>query len=172
MPDAVAFGERLRALRLAAGMSPLELALAAGVRESDISRWERNPEMDVRLSSLRKIAAAFGVSLDSMAGSPATGPEQAAERFRALLDVMTPDQIIGAMGADALSLREVEELHQRITESIERIKSRIRPGVTVEPVGDGDAPPTDRQAALAAEAAKRTRSTKPAPATQPRRPAK
>ena len=66
--DRELFGERLRRLRTEAGLSMLELANLAKVRESDISRWERNPEMDVRLSSLRKLAEALGVSIDYMAG--------------------------------------------------------------------------------------------------------
>jgi transcriptional regulator with XRE-family HTH domain len=62
------FGERLRAAREAAGLTPLQLSLAAGIRDTDINRWERKTDTDVRLSSARRIAQTLKVSVDYLAG--------------------------------------------------------------------------------------------------------
>lgn len=63
-----AFGTRLRKARERAKLTPLQLATKAGVREGDVHRWERTPEMDVRSSSVRALAPVLGVTADYLLG--------------------------------------------------------------------------------------------------------
>ncbi len=58
-------GERIRVLRESRGWLQRELAKAAALPVRTIGRIERG-EVDVRLSTLAKIAAALGVSLKEL----------------------------------------------------------------------------------------------------------
>jgi transcriptional regulator with XRE-family HTH domain len=69
------FGTRLRIARERAGMTPLQLATKAGVREGDVYRWERTPEMDVRSSSVRALAPVLQVTADYLLGLADMPPE-------------------------------------------------------------------------------------------------
>lgn len=52
--------ESLRALRLSRGFSQSALATAMGVNQGQMSRWE-NGRADMRVSTLKRIAAVLGV---------------------------------------------------------------------------------------------------------------
>ena len=61
------FGERLKELRLERGLGQVALAKELGVGKSVISLWEKG-QCEPTLGNLIKIAAFFGVSIDSRAG--------------------------------------------------------------------------------------------------------
>lgn len=63
------FGENLRALRLAAGLTQEELARRIGARKQTLSRYESSSRQP-GIMTARKIADALGVSLERL-----TGPE-------------------------------------------------------------------------------------------------
>ena len=78
--EAVAFGKRLRELRLAADMTLESLATAAGMAQQNIARFEsgrRSPSWE----SLLRLAEALGVRLDAFqpveAEEPAAPPAEA-----------------------------------------------------------------------------------------------
>lgn len=58
-------GEKIRSLRQKKGMLQRELAQKAGVPVRTIGRIERG-EVDVRLSTLAKIATALGISIRTL----------------------------------------------------------------------------------------------------------
>lgn len=60
-----AFAASLRHHRQAAGLNQLELAVAIGVTEQTIRRWE-HAKHDPTLNALCALAEYFGVSVDSM----------------------------------------------------------------------------------------------------------
>lgn len=62
---AIAVGDRIRAKRESKGWLQRELAAAAGLPLRTIGRIERG-EVDVRLSTLAKIAVALGVPLKEL----------------------------------------------------------------------------------------------------------
>jgi transcriptional regulator with XRE-family HTH domain len=59
-------GSRVRALRIARGMTQFQLAQAAGVRESRISEIERNRCHRPNVPNLPKIAEALGTTVESL----------------------------------------------------------------------------------------------------------
>ncbi|MGB0956604.1 MAG: helix-turn-helix transcriptional regulator [Panacagrimonas sp.] len=59
-------GERLRALRLQAGLTQEQLADAAGMDRLEITRIERGPLKASLAATRRKLAVGFGVTLDLM----------------------------------------------------------------------------------------------------------
>jgi transcriptional regulator with XRE-family HTH domain len=72
-PWLVAFGDRLRAYRLAAGLSQRGLGHKAGVSGCSVSDWERGAARP-RPRSLRRLARALGVEpaeLDPLRGEGA-----------------------------------------------------------------------------------------------------
>ena len=64
-----AIGEQLRAWRAARGLSQVALAERAGVGNVLVARLELG-QTDPRLSSLRKLAAALGVTVGELVDSP------------------------------------------------------------------------------------------------------
>jgi transcriptional regulator with XRE-family HTH domain len=66
------FGERLRHLRVVAGLSQSELAKRARVAQPIISVLEGNRQRTVTLDTATRLADALGVTLDLLAGR--TGP--------------------------------------------------------------------------------------------------
>lgn len=66
MMATMTLGEALRAARLKRLMTAQELGARIGVDQRVISRWE-NDKARPRLSSLRKIADALGLSYDELA---------------------------------------------------------------------------------------------------------
>lgn len=58
----------LRSLRLKAGLSQRELAERIGTSQPNIARMEKSPG-DVTLGTLRRLAAALGVDLNTLDGA-------------------------------------------------------------------------------------------------------
>jgi transcriptional regulator with XRE-family HTH domain len=77
-------GERVRELRVAAGLSQQALSNAAGLSTSVVSQLEQGTNQDPRLSTLLALADAMGVTLDELAGrtppAEASADRPAAER--------------------------------------------------------------------------------------------
>jgi len=78
-PDMV--GKRLRQMRLARGLTQMELAEKADIPQSTLSEVESGSRqgLGITLRAARRLAFALGVSLDALAGTPAE--EQDAEAF-------------------------------------------------------------------------------------------
>ena len=77
------FGERLKELRLAAGMTQDELAEKTGIKKQSISRYE-NSEREPNIRTAKRIADALGVTLESMSTEkPGVDPETMAEKITA-----------------------------------------------------------------------------------------
>lgn len=57
-------GEKLRAARLAAGMTQAQLAAAMGCTQKDVSRWEAGREPGAL--TLKKMAQALGCKMDDL----------------------------------------------------------------------------------------------------------
>ena len=73
-------GERIRAVRRAAGLNQDEFSYAVGVQRSYVGLIE-NGKRDVRISTVRRIAAAFGLQPHELL-DPAFGLDE--ERLRTL----------------------------------------------------------------------------------------
>lgn len=58
-------GEKLRAARLAAGMTQQQLADVLGCRVKDVSRWE-NGHVEPGALTLKRMAQALGCSMDDL----------------------------------------------------------------------------------------------------------
>jgi len=71
------FGERLHALRDAAGLSQQQVAEKLGMKHSAYAWWERHP-VALRTEQLHRLAEVFGVSVEGLVGSDSkrrgTGP--------------------------------------------------------------------------------------------------
>lgn len=57
-------GEKLKAARIAAGLSQVELAERVGCTQKDISRWEAGREP--MALTLKRLAQALGCSMDDL----------------------------------------------------------------------------------------------------------
>ena len=62
----VNIGQRLREVRISKFMTQAELAEAAGIHQDQVGRIERD-EVEPRLSTIRKLAAALGVEPNELA---------------------------------------------------------------------------------------------------------
>jgi transcriptional regulator with XRE-family HTH domain len=70
---ALSVGGRLRALRLARGLSQEALSQASGVSATIISRIERGAIVEPSLGTLRALSRALDVTLDELAGEDDPG---------------------------------------------------------------------------------------------------
>lgn len=73
------FGERLKAQRIAKGLSQPALAEASGVSQSTISRIERG-DGGYTYENARALARALGVSVADLAGDASTSSDEATEQ--------------------------------------------------------------------------------------------
>jgi transcriptional regulator with XRE-family HTH domain len=64
------FGQRVKRLRLAAGLSQSGLARAVGIPVDTVQNWETGRRAGPRLETAVTVAAALGVTLDELAGPP------------------------------------------------------------------------------------------------------
>jgi transcriptional regulator with XRE-family HTH domain len=62
----MAFKERLKALRTAAGLTQMQLATAAGLTLSSVTQMEAGKVANPRLDTLQALAKALGCSLDDL----------------------------------------------------------------------------------------------------------
>ncbi|HXA17306.1 MAG TPA: helix-turn-helix transcriptional regulator [Thermoanaerobaculia bacterium] len=69
LPEAIAFGKRLRQLREAAGWTLEELAEAAKMNELQVGHIERGAS-DPKLSTITKLAKALGISASELLRPP------------------------------------------------------------------------------------------------------
>lgn len=65
----MSFGEKLKQLRLQAGLTQDALAAKIGVQKQTISRYE-NSERDPNIRTAKRIADALGISLEELALDP------------------------------------------------------------------------------------------------------
>jgi len=65
------FGERLRALREAVGLSQQQVADKLGMTQTAYAWWERNP-VALRPEQLQKLSAALNVSVEELMGTAAS----------------------------------------------------------------------------------------------------
>ncbi|HEX3578085.1 MAG TPA: helix-turn-helix transcriptional regulator [Thermoanaerobaculia bacterium] len=65
LPEAIAFGKRLRQLREAKGWTLEELGEAAGMNELQVGHIERGAS-DPKLSTITKLAKAFGITASEL----------------------------------------------------------------------------------------------------------
>lgn len=77
-PDDDKVGARIRAARLARGMTQADLAADVGVSRSAVAQWETERSGQVR-GNLSKIAAVLGVSVAHLLQGHNSEPERAAE---------------------------------------------------------------------------------------------
>ena len=63
------FGERLNALREAAGLSQAQVADKLGIAQRTYSHWERRP-VALRHDQLEALAGALGITLAELVGAP------------------------------------------------------------------------------------------------------
>src|SRR5438105_4262282 len=86
-------GQRLRELRLAAGLSQAQLAerLGADVAVETVSRFERGAKVP-SLAWIDRIAQVLGTTLEGLfSGIPSTPPERSADAdLRRITDLLTP----------------------------------------------------------------------------------
>jgi transcriptional regulator with XRE-family HTH domain len=68
----MAFGELLRKLREERGMSQGDLAERSGLKQTSISRWEKDAN-DPPWTAVQKLAAALGVDCRSFANADGDG---------------------------------------------------------------------------------------------------
>jgi transcriptional regulator with XRE-family HTH domain len=68
-----AFGDRLHALREAAGLSQAQVAEKLGIAQRTYSHWERRP-VALRHDQLEALAAALGLPLAELVGTPEAKP--------------------------------------------------------------------------------------------------
>jgi transcriptional regulator with XRE-family HTH domain len=73
----MSFAERLRRLRLERGLTWYRLAKLSGVTKQGLAKLER-PGSDPRLSTLRKLAKAFGLSLSELVEGETAKPKRPA----------------------------------------------------------------------------------------------
>jgi transcriptional regulator with XRE-family HTH domain len=66
-------GDTVRRLRAAAGLTQMQLAVAAGVSLSLVTAVEQGISGDPRMSTLRALAGALGVTVDELVGGPSPG---------------------------------------------------------------------------------------------------
>ena len=71
-------GARIRAARLARGLTQADLATAVGVSRSAVAQWETDRAGQVR-GNIARIASVLGVSADHLVGGSASGDFSASD---------------------------------------------------------------------------------------------
>lgn len=112
---AVAFGERLHALRVTAGLTQVQIAERAGLDVSYVSQLERGLR-DPSLSSIEALAGALGLSLSEFFDDAVD--DSTSRLARSLAAELAP--------LDALTRRDAVETLRRIRSAIERAAPRRR----------------------------------------------
>lgn len=106
--QAVSFGERLAALRKAAGFTQVELAAELGISQRMVAYYE-SPDATPPANLLAQIAAALGISIDELFGRETTkrrlikqeGDSRLRRRLLAVekLDVVEKRQVLQLLDA-------------------------------------------------------------------------
>jgi transcriptional regulator with XRE-family HTH domain len=69
-------GRKIKELREAAGLTQQQLATNAGLSSSNLSQIEQGHKRDPRISTLKALARALGVSIDALAENEDPGAEE------------------------------------------------------------------------------------------------
>lgn len=69
----IPFGTRLKELREAHGYTQCELAKRSGLKRTTIAQFEHRVHVGVRAETLRRLAHAFGMSMDELAAGTSLG---------------------------------------------------------------------------------------------------
>ncbi|MFC0278137.1 helix-turn-helix domain-containing protein [Enterococcus devriesei] len=77
----MAFGEKLKSLRLSKGLGVNQLALKSGVSASQISRFEKGERKDPTLDTVKKLSKALGVSISYFEDGHQSTPDLIAARI-------------------------------------------------------------------------------------------
>ncbi len=112
----VAFGERLRALRLSADLTQAALAERSGLDVSYVSQMERGLR-DPSLSSIEALASGLGLSLSEFFDD--AEDNATTHLARSLAAELSP--------LDALTRRDAVDIVRRIRGAVERATPRRRP---------------------------------------------
>jgi tetratricopeptide (TPR) repeat protein/transcriptional regulator with XRE-family HTH domain len=122
----VSFGDVLRSLRTAAGLTQEELAEAAGISYRSISDLERGVSRSARRDTARLLAGALGLSGDDRARF------EAAARWRPLAaGTMVPGPLPGGIAATRALPRDIASFTGREPE-IDSILAAVTGGVVVD----------------------------------------
>jgi len=106
-----AVGERLRALRLRAGLSQRELARRAAVSNATVSMIEAD-RVSPSVSALRQVLAALGVSIADFFAAPTPEGEQIVYRAAQLTEIAGGAVSYRQIGAN-LKGRALQMIHER-----------------------------------------------------------
>ena len=109
-PD-LALGEKLRALRLRAGLSQRQLASLARVSNGTISTIEAD-KVSPSVSALRQILAALGVSIGDFFGAPDPQADQVVIRAEDFTEIAGGAVSYRQVGAD-LRGHALQMIHER-----------------------------------------------------------
>lgn len=112
----VAFGERLRALRLSADLTQAALAERSGLDVSYVSQMERGLR-DPSLSSIEALASGLGLSLSEFFDD--SDDNATTNLARSLAAELAP--------LDALTRRDAVDIVRRLRGAVERAAPRRRP---------------------------------------------
>jgi transcriptional regulator with XRE-family HTH domain len=129
--EAPGFGTRLQQAREAKGLTKLQLATAAGIRDTDINRWERLVDVDVRISTIRTLAGPLGVTADYLIGLAEFESNETAKALAELRRAGYPESELRQLVINVLE----NEQGKRVAAGA---PSAERSG---QPEGDRDAPP-------------------------------
>jgi transcriptional regulator with XRE-family HTH domain len=77
--DAKSFGLKLKQLRQAAGLTQFQLAVATGINQANISRWERG-QREALVTAIPQLAVALGVEVQELFRDPEPTPDDPNEQ--------------------------------------------------------------------------------------------
>ena len=86
------FGEKLKAARLAAGLTQEELAARCGLKKQSISRYE-NSEREPNIRIAKMLADALGVSINTLAVEKVSQLTSEQEQLITLCQQLNSDQV-------------------------------------------------------------------------------
>lgn len=86
------FKDRLKMLREETGMTQKELAKAIKINNTTISDYERGDKKDPYMSTLRKLANYFDVTIDYLIGESDEREMSVAQRINAEVSEMDPEE--------------------------------------------------------------------------------
>ena len=122
-PGDIDVGQRLRQLRLEAGLSQRALAKKAGVSNATISMVESN-QVSPSVSALRQILAGFPLGIAEFFSAPEPDVEQVVFRAAELTEIAGGSVSYRQVGAN-LASRSLQLLHERYQPGSESGRPRI-----------------------------------------------
>jgi|GEM_PF-1823477 len=110
---------QIRTLRKALGMSQTQLAARSGMRQSVIANLENTPNHDMRLSTLRSLAAA----LDCEAVIALVPKKDIVQNLNERAEILAKETFDRTVGSNAIELQKPSEKY--IALSLEEMKREI-----------------------------------------------